>query len=688
MRRCLLVPLLLAAVLHAAPILPQISGDNSTYDQAAQEMVVSGHAQLVYGPAVLTADEMRYSHTTETAIASGHVVLTRGPQRVLADQLSYRLSDGFFQVEHARLGEYPIYISADSAAGTKSQITFQNATVTLREPDPAAPTLHAATLVYEPGRRISAVHANLGVGSVRPIALPHFAQHIDEPLLSYVDTSAGYRSLLGGYLGAGLHIPVAPGVRLGGDAAFYSRRGILFGPSGTYTYADAGQELGGYFRSGYINDHGVRGTDILGRPVAANRGYFEWQHFQTIDPHVTVTADINYWSDSEILRDFRPREFYPLEQPDNFVEADYAGDNYVVSALGRFHPNNFYLVQERLPEVRFDLLPLAVSGGFYERASASAAALREDALLTGPTLHSNRYDAFYELARPFAPANWFTFTPVAGGRLTYYARALDGKDTYTRTLGEAGFDSELRTSGTWDYKNERWHIDGLRHLFTPQVSYRYIPQAAKGQPYIPPVDRDAFSPYLQPLDLGDMRNVDQLHRTNTLRLALDNILQTRDPQYGSRNLLHLNVADDLRLSRNPGDKAFSQVQTELNATPVNWLQLDALEIFSPQQGQHRELGTGLTIRDGGQRSFSFFNHFLRGQLEDYGFEYHEQINEAFEIVERLTYDARAGRFDQQVVDLVQNLRNTWRIHYEVALLNGDRREGHLGLNMEIELIKF
>ncbi|HTQ31433.1 MAG TPA: LPS assembly protein LptD [Opitutaceae bacterium] len=684
MRRCLLASLLMATVLHAAPVVPDLTGPNFGYDQNTQETVISGGARLVYGPTVLTADEIRYNRVTATATAIGHVVLTHGPQRVLADRLSYRLSDGFFQVEHARLGEYPVYVSADSAAGTKSQITFRDATVTLREPDPFAPTLHADTLVYEPGKRLSADHADLGIGPVRPIALPHFEQHLDEPLLSYVDFTGGYRSLLGGYVGAGLHVPVTPDVKLGGDVTFYSRRGFFLGPSGTYDHVDADQDVNGYFRSGFISDHGERGTDVLGRSVPADRGYFEWQHLQTIDSHVTVTADVNYWSDSEILRDFQPREFYPLEAPDNFIEADYAGENYVVSALTRFHPNNFYLVQERLPEIRFDLLPLAVGGGFYERASASVAVLREDALLTGPTQHSNRYDAFYELARPVAPTNWFTFTPVAGGRLTYYARALDGKDTYTRTLGEAGFDSELRSSGTWDYKNERWHIDGLRHLFTPQISYRYIPQAAKGQPYIPAIDADTFSPYLQPLDLGDMRNVDQLHRTNTLRLALDNILQTRDPQYGSRNLLHLNIADDLRLSRNPGDKALSQVQTELNATPVNWLQLDTLEIFSPQQGQHRELGTGLTIRDGGQRSFSFFNHFLRGQLEDYGFEYHEQITEAFEVVERLTYDAHVRRFDQQVVDLVQNLRNTWRVHYEIALLNGDRHEGHLGLNLEIE----
>jgi LPS-assembly protein len=688
MRRCLLAPFLFAAVLRAAPVLPDFSGQNFNYDQATQETVISGGAQLVYGTTVLTSDQIRYSKITQVAVATGHVVLTHGPQRVLADRLSYRLTDGLFQVEKVRLGEFPVYISADSAAGTKSEITFKNATVTLNEPEPFAPTLHADTLTYDPGKSLSADHPSIGIGSVRPLTLPHLDERINDPLLSYFDTTVGYRSTLGAYAGIGLHVPITPSTKLGGNLDFYSDRGFMFGPSGTYAYDGGDQELSGVFHSGFINDHGDKGTDILGRPVPENRGYFEWQHLQSIGDHFALLGNVNYWSDSEVLRDFRPREFYPLQVPDNFLETDYSGQNYVISAFTRFHPNNFHEVQERLPEIRFDLLPLAVGGGFYERFSASAAVLREDSLFTSPTLHSNRYDAFYELVRPISPVNWFTFTPVAGGRLTYYARAMDGRDTYTRTLGEVGFDAELHTSGTWDYKNQRWHIDGLRHLFTPEISYRYIPEAERGQRYIPPIDSDTFSPYLQPLDLGDMRNVDQLHRTDTLRFALDNILQTRDPHYGSRDLLRLNIADDLRFSRVPGDKPLSQIQTELDATPANWLELNALEIFTPQQRQHRELDTGFTIRDGAQRSFSFFNNFLRGQLEDYGFEYHERINEAYEVVERLSYDARLRRFDQQVVDLQQNLHNTWRIHYEIAFLNGDKRQGHFGLNLEIELLKF
>ncbi|HXB01322.1 MAG TPA: hypothetical protein VNV15_00725 [Opitutaceae bacterium] len=684
--------LLLSTTLRAAPIVPELSGQSSTYDLATQENVITGHAQLVYGDAILTADEIRINRSTLIATAAGQVVLTRGSQRLLADHLTFRLSDGFFQLDHVRLGEYPVYISADSVAGTKTKMTFKNAVFTLHEPDPYTPTAHADTLVYEPGKFLVADGATIGIGPVRPLILPHLDQRTDkESFLSYFTADAGYRSSLGPYGSLGVELPVLPDVNLGGQLDYYTERGLMFGPSGNYAYDGGNQELNGFFRGGYIYDLGdntKRGTDILGKPVPHDRNYFEWQHQQNIGDKVTLMGDINYWKDSEIIREFYPAEFNTVQTPDNFLEADYAGQNYILSAFTRFRPNNFELVQERLPEIRFDLLPITVGAGFDERFSASAAVLRDKPLSTGPILNSNRFDTFYGLERPIAPTNWFTFTPVTGGRLTYYNNANGAKDNYLRTLGEVGFDMELRSSGTWDYKNDRWHIDGLRHLFTPKISYRYIPEAEKGQPYIPPIDSMTFSPYLQPLDLGDMRNIDQLHRTDTMRFELDNILQTRDPHYGSRNLFSLNLAQDYHFSRDPGDKSLSQTEAEVSLTPVNWLSFNALEIVLPQQGQQSELDTGFTIKDGEQRSFSFSNSFLHGQIEQYNFQYQERINEVYTVTETFTYDARLRRANQQVVDLQQNIRNTWIIHYQVALLNGDKRQGHFSLNLEVQLLKF
>ena len=181
------------------------------------------------------------------------------------------------------------------------------------------------------------------------------------------------------------------------------------------------------------------------------------------------------------MRDFNHKEFDRLQEPDSFFEGIYTQGNYSLSAFARVHPNRYHRVSERLPELRFDLLPSPLALGFYQRFNTSAAVLQADAWGNQPALRTDRLDAYYGLERPLNLAPWFTVTPVAGGRVTHYTNALGSEQNYTRTIGEVGFDARLRSSGTFDYKNPVWEVDGLRHLIEPKIAYRYAPAAARGR---------------------------------------------------------------------------------------------------------------------------------------------------------------------------------------------------------------
>jgi len=388
------------------------------------------------------------------------------------------------------------------------------------------------------------------------------------------------------------------------------------------------------------------------------------------------------------VRDFRPNQFYPVQQPDSFLEGVYAGNNYYLDLFMRLAPNNFEIVQQRLPEIRFDLLPVPIGGGIHERFNSSLAVLQEDPLLTGSTLRSDRFDTFYAVDRPITPAEWLTITPVAGGRLTYYAKATGGRDTYTRWLGEVGADAELHASGVFDYRNELWKIDGLRHLLTPKLSYRYIPEADKGQSFIPQIDREVFATDLEPLDLGSIRNIDQLHGTNTLRFGLDNVLQTRDANYGSRDLLTFNLAADLNFSTQPAQQRWSDVYTELALAPAPWLRFELFQRLSPQSLNLKELNAKLELIDRDWWTLRLSNNYLQDQIEQYFLEYQRRLNEVWKGFARLRYDARAARWDELSFGLRQNLRNTWNVRYEVSWYQGNQREGSFGFNVMVDLIRF
>jgi len=400
------------------PPTPVVHADDTSFDYSTGIAVLKGHARIEYGTALLLADQIQINRATGQITALGDFTITSGGERLLAQGGTYNLATSEFKLTGVRAGEPPFYLTAAKAEGTKERMTLTNAVVTYDEPGNLVPMFSADQLTYMPGRKISGVNGHLGLGGYAFFPVPRFDGSIDKAVLPLVTARAGFRHTLGAYVDMGIHVPVWPGIRLGAQIAEYTARGPMAGPAGTYNYDANGQEIAGTFISGFIRDHGDTGADLFGRRIPTDRGYGQWTHQQIIDERLTLTGQFNWWSDSSILRDFHPDQFYPVQQPDSFFEGVYAGDNYYLDLFTRLSPNTFGLVQQRLPELRFDLVPTAIGGGFNERFSASYAALKEDSLFSGPTLRSDRFDAFYAIERPIHPSEWLSLTPVAGGRLT------------------------------------------------------------------------------------------------------------------------------------------------------------------------------------------------------------------------------------------------------------------------------
>ncbi|MFZ9682288.1 MAG: LPS assembly protein LptD, partial [Cephaloticoccus sp.] len=622
------------------------------------------------------------------AVATGHVSLTRGSERILADRLTYHRGKGTFTADRVRLGRFPYFVSGRRAEGTATEVTVYDAVLSVREPGPWQPTVIADPLTYVRGEELVAANARIGVGRLQPVAVPKFTYKLNLPLVSYLSFTAGYRASLGAFVESGVNVPVGTATKVGASLGAYTQRGFMVGPTAHYERARDGREAAGDLKSGFINDHGDKLTDVIGRPVPENRGYLQWWHAQDLTPRLSLTGQLNYWSDSEILRDFRPDEFFGVQEPDNYLQAVHAADRYFVNLFSRFRPNDFQPVQERLPEVQFSLPATSIGGGFFARVSAGAAALREEPPGGGGVMRSDRLDAYAAVTRPLARADWFSFTPIVGARATHYARATGGRDTYTRMLGEFGFDAELRAAKTWDYQNPVWKIDGIRHLLTPVASYRYVPGAEKGRAWIPAIDEQTFGTYLPVIGLGDIRSIDDLDPHHVLRVGLNNTWQTRDATYGSRDLLVLNLANDFRFDRLPGQRRSSDLHAFLAFTPSPWLQFDFYQRTTVADLTLQEFNTGLTIRDGDAWAMRFSSHFLRQEIDEYILAYEQRLNESLAVLTKLHYDTRRKRFNEQAFGLRQNLGNTWAVRYYVSVYDGPRRESNFGFNIAVEALGF
>jgi len=710
---------LILAIATALPAAAQLPGKASqpeiscagptSLDFASGDTVFKPDARLADGDLIVTADEIRYNVRTGVAVATGRVSATLHADRMLADRFVYRRADGTFTADNVRVGSYPFYIEGTSAEGTRQEAVIHNATITYREPGSYQPNLKAKTVYYSPGHYLRIGNAFAGIGKARPVPFIRFRQDLTkQPNVSYMSLDGGNRGSLGVYVDGAMHWPVANDVTAGPELGIYTKRGVMAGPVADYDIVSGDNSVKGALDSGFIHDYDSvdRADDVLGNPVPANRGYLTWTHHEVFDNDFTVDGSINWWKDSEVIRDFRPKDFVDVQEPDNFLESAYAGRNYFVSVFTRFQPDSFFPVQERLPEIRFDLLPVALGDGFYQRFEASVAYLKENPPEAGADLESKRFDTFYGLTRPMAWHGWLDFTPVVGARFTDYRDTEGAADPggATRALGEVGFDANLKSSGTWDYKNPVWQIDGLRHLFDPTLSYRYIPDADKAANSIPEIDRETFTGYLPLMELGDQRSIDQLQAVNVLRLGLNNTLQTRDPNYGSRDLLRFDVADDFRFQRAAGQTRTSEIHTDLALIPANWLEITVADTFASQSYAQKELNANLTLRDADVWSASVGVGYLTDQygdytipglgtypvtgLDAYHFEFKVRVSEVYQVFARVDYDDRAHLFADQYYGVYQTLANTWTVQYTLDVQGGPSRNHGIGFNVGLQIAHF
>lgn len=679
--------LLLAAISFGAQ--PQLSSNYPIeFNANTKTMVARGEATFVHENLTVVADEIHYDQKKRVAKAVGNVRLTYGNVRHVCDELIYDVLEKRLKSGPFRLGSPPYYAVGEGLEGTPSEVNLHDTRVYFQEPSPLALNLEAETVIFYPNERLEADRPTFGLGDNPIFRLPNFSQNRGETHMR-LRGRVGYQGHLGAYIQNNPLVPISRNALFGVAFDAYTERGVLIGP--TYEWDINPLEKGGIsqLQTGYIDDSGNPGFDSQGKPIGNDRYIIEFQHLQPIGNRLQATAKISAWSDSEVARDFRFDDFLVNQQPDSFVEAVYQGKNYFISTFARFRPNDFQQVHERLPEIRLDAMPSQVlNSGFYHSFNASAVRLEENSILGNKTLESDRYDAFYTLYRPIKVNRWLNLMTVSSARVTHYDATLNSNDSYTRVMGEFGLDAEISANATWEFQNSLWGIDGLRHVVKPVMQYRYLPGGRSGSDKIIPIDRDVFNTNLPPIDLGNTRNLDDLSDLNVLRIGLENLLQTRHHGYGSRDLLSLNVYQDIRFSAGQGEDEWNGLYTQLQMNPIHWLRIDIFNRISPEGFTVDDWHSRITIHDGRFWTFSFFSDHLHNEIDQYGLDYYHRINRTLGVRAQFVFDTRRDDLTEQRYTLHHKVGNAWNIEYQLALYSGNIREDDTSFRVRFNLLQF
>jgi LPS-assembly protein len=644
------------------------------YDDKIGDLVATENARLSYDGWLLTANEIRFNETTGEAFATGDVVIMKEAYRLVADWVRYWPSEKRAELTRFRLGQPPVHVAGEHAKGMIDSLAVEDADVYYGEPDRLAPRATADEIRYFKDGQIEADRLIVRLGVVPVFFGPGISGSVDIGDY-FLEGSLGYSSDLGVFAGVGIGVGIGSGIDLGGSLETFSKRGLLWGPLVRYRPRINKNWPAGDLRFRTIDDHGNRGIDAIGRPIDAQRYIGEWKHFHEFGSRTSLTILANVWSDSEVTRDFRPSLFDKSQQPDNTLEAAYRGSNYIMSLFSRCDPNEFYPVTERLPEVRFDLMPTNLGYDLLHEVQLSAAKLEFRNISDNTRTRSDRLDAYYGISRAITPNKWLTLTPVAGGRVTYYGKTVDDSNHTTRWLGEIGFDADIKSFATFDIENKIWQINGLRHLVNTKIQYRYIPDADKGKEFIPVIDREVFSTALEPISLAEIRPIlDNLNETNILRIGFDNILQTRHEEYGSRDLINFYLAGDIHFSKRPGDDDFSSIYAFLGLAPAPWLQCKFFTRLNPNRHLRvEELNTEVWLIDQEYWQVGLGTEFLINQFEQYTLNARYRINDTFSLYTSLRYDAKTSILNELSVRVAQNIHDLWVIEYGFTAYDGSRR---------------
>lgn len=678
-----------SATTHAKA--PELSADRLVNED--DKLIAEGDAHLKARDVEIHSDKVIYNKETAHIMATGGVFATQKSGRIVMHESSYDAQKRTFHAPEFRAGVHPVYMDGVELKGIPGALSAEDTTIYYHEPDMFSLNARTGKIAYIDNETVLIEDATLRIGKIPFFYIPSYEQNIQETPLK-LDINIGSKDNLGPFFQSTTFYTqfseeLDPGILLD----YYGKRGLLIGPAMNYQVDAPNGFVHGSFRSGFIDDQGSigeLGTDILNRSIDDERHFLEWRHLSRVNDVVEIKATASLWSDSEVERDFREDLYEENQEPDNFAEMDYLGENFIVSFFGRFRPNDFQLVQERLPEVTFTFLPSEVfNTGIYTEIQASASRLIEKDR-TGITaeIRSNRYDYYQGLRKVYQLNDWSALSLVAGGRATHYEDSLNTRNTYTRLLGQIGFDLEMTAHKDWDIEDDYWAVHGLRHLVRPRLQYRYIPEAQQGRSDIPQIDREVFSTLLPPIDLSNIRNIDDMHERNVIRVGVENDLQTRGDGFGSRTLASFDIFQDYHFSTRSNENDVASTHSELMLSPAYWINMYVYNRFNPEHMTNQEWRTRLQLTDGDIWTIAVSTLNLERQIDQYQLDASYKLNESYTFYPRLRFDGLRDELTEQVYGIRTTIGHSWLVEYALSILKANSRNDGLTFSIRLELLSY
>ena len=622
-----------SAETAGAPV--DITADSLSYDQKKEIITAEGNVRIIYTDSTLNADTVSYDRQSGDAKASGRVFVRSGMDTLEGNRAELNV---FNKTGTVYQGQLFVAKNHFFLRGEKIEKTGE-ATYLIQDAD--ATTCDGTTPAWHLfGRRL---HVTVdGYGTLKDARF--MVQ--DVPILYFpylvfpakTTRQTGFLFPKFGYstkLGWDTELPFFYAISDQMDATFYERymdkRGFKQGAEFRYAFSP---DSFGTLYGDYLNDRMPIDETVGGISRDWESGKQRWSYYAnsqtTFSPGFYLRTDLAKVSDPWYFKDFSGYNYYLNNydpgQFDKFKQVYFLGDESLGSLDSKARAVKEWNTVNLTTVVRYtdDFTVPSNSGTLQKYPELTLTAVRQPFLNT-PLQYQfqTAYDYFYRqlgekghlyqlqptVLIPISLYGTSSITPFVNYQGIFWDRD-DSVGTSESSQGHHGvystglnFNSELRKVFQTDLGN----IDKIQHTIRPEVTYLY--SSADGDENIP----NFASP---------------VQSEHSITYSLINVLTARSRQSGGavsyREWMRLKLAqtyyikapDTSTVPNNPEIKPFSDVQMELDLSPIDYFSLSVRSLFDVYKGTWTQSNYGMSLKDDRGDILSAAYRYTAGTVEE------------------------------------------------------------------------
>ncbi len=460
-------------------------------------LIAVGNVEIVRGATRLLADRVELNRDTGEAVAQGKVVFYDGQDRLMGDRVDYNTRTGTGVVYNANAFSAPYYSLSGRRLDRVGESVYeaQDAVFTTCEGDNPAWSFRIGSCVLDLNDSVTGRDASFWVGNIPLIPwFPWFAAAIRRERQSgFLFPQLGVSSNKGFFAKIPYYWAIDDSQDLTVSLDTFTDRGVGGSLEDRYVLSqDAAGQMGGFFVYEAFKDDEMRGVGTF-------------KHTWQVNPGLAFKVSSTVTSDDQVFRQYGDRlgeRSTQRAETNVFVSQRWDTWNLVGNVLWYQDLTTSRPVElQRVPEIRLEGLRQPIPGlpGVLYETRASFTNFIRDVGSNGvrADLHPR---AFY----PLPVGGYFTVTPFAGARATYYDKSVVGNrltrvgafeveetvdDRHVRAQLEGGVDLETRLSRVWAVDGT-WGLSALQHVIEPRATWTEIRGVnQKGNPqYDPAID--------------------------------------------------------------------------------------------------------------------------------------------------------------------------------------------------------